>query len=53
MCWKKKKFIPHCSFFDCMEFEHNDVKEHTCEECKYWADTEEKAEWLEKHKWEI
>lgn len=52
MCFKKKKFIPHCPFLDCMEFGPNDVKEHTCEDCIYWVDSPEVERFMSVYKWE-
>lgn len=44
-------FIPHCVFFDCMEFGKRKKMTHSCEECRFWAYSRDREIEIERNKW--
>ena len=46
-------FKAYCPFFDCLPYGANDDRRGRCLSCKFWIDSEEKKEEIEKKKWDL
>ena len=48
-----EKFKAYCPFFDCLPYGIDDQRRGNCPHCRFWIDSEEKKQEIEKKKWDL